>query len=152
MKLFRMWLLSSALLIVLAQTGQAACPEDGATPMNIGPHNPQTTFPLWVLDSEGLALEICPGTDQVNCISVPPEDPVFPNTPTAEELAFAALIGFGNEGFWASADALIDIPAGRAIFVSGVEAAFCPISSTATRAPSPACVSVSTCRTRAPSS
>ena len=50
MKHFRLWLwlLSSALLVALAQPGQAACPEDGATPMNIGSHNPQTTFPLWV--------------------------------------------------------------------------------------------------------
>ncbi len=134
MKLFRL-LLSSALLIALAQTGQAACPEDGATPMNIGSHNPQTTFPLWVQDSEGLALEICPGTDQVNCISVPPFTAAdFPGDPdAAEKAALSQQIGFGDEGFWASADAGIDIPAGgalatpgRAIFVSAVEAAFLP--------------------------
>ncbi len=129
MKLFRLWLLSSALLIVLVQTGQAACPDDGATPMNIGPHNPQTTFPLWVQDSEGLALEICPGTDQLNCISVPPFTVAdFPGDPEAPaKAALSQQIGFGDEGFWASAEAIIALPGGdRALLVSAVEAAFLP--------------------------
>ena len=113
----------------------AACPDDGATPMNIGSHNTQTTFPLWVQDSEGLALEICPGTDQLNCISVPPFTAAdFPGDPdAAAKAALSQQIGFGDEGFWASADAIIDIPAGgalttpgRAILVSAVEAAFLP--------------------------
>jgi hypothetical protein len=116
-------------------TAHAACPDDGATPMNIGSHNPQTTFPLWVQDSEGLALEICPGTDQVNCISVPPFTVAdFPGDPeAAAKAALSQQIGFGDEGFWASADAIIDIPpggvlltGGRAILVSAVEAAFLP--------------------------
>ena len=135
MKYFRLWLLSSALLIVLAQTGQAACPGDGATPMNIGSHNPQTTFPLWVQDSEGLAVEICPGTDQLNCISVPPfTEADFPGDPqAAAKAALSQQIGFGDEGFWASAGAELVIPAsgalavdGRARLVANVEAAFLP--------------------------
>lgn len=135
MKRFRLSLLSGVLLLSLAHTGQAACPQNGETPMNIGAFNPQTTFPLWVQDSEGLALEICPGTDQLNCISVPPFTVAdFPGDPdAAAKAALSQQIGFGDEGFWGSADALIDIPAGgalatpgRAIFVSGVEAAFLP--------------------------
>lgn len=132
---FKLRLLTSALLCGLIQTGQADCPLNGEKPMDIGPFNPQTTFPLWVQDSEGLAVEICPGTDQVNCISVPPFTAAdFPNDPDAAAKAdLSQMIGSGDEGFWASADALIDIPAGgalttpgRAILVSAVEAAFLP--------------------------
>ncbi len=128
-KSFRLRLLASALLIGLAQTGQAACPADGATPMNIGAHNPQTTFPLWVQDSEGLALEICPGTDLLNCISVPPFTVTdFPGDPdAAAKAALSQQIGFGDEGFWASAETSIALPGGGlALMVSAVEAAFLP--------------------------
>ncbi len=127
--------LTASVLLGVASAAQAYCPQDGATPMKIGPYSPQTTFPLWVQDSVGLPLEICPGTDQVNCISVPPFTAAdFPGDPdAATKAALSQQIGFGDEGFWASADALIDIPAsgalataGRAILVSGVEAAFLP--------------------------
>ena len=135
MKHLKLNLLSSALLFSLVNIAQADCPVDGATPMKIGPHNPQTTFPLWVQDTEGLALEICPGTDPVNCISVPPFTVAdFPGDPdAAAKAALSQQIGSGDEGFWASADAILDIPAsgalakdGRAILVSAVEAAFLP--------------------------
>lgn len=129
MKNIKLRLLSSALLIALAQTGQAACPGDGATPMIIGPHNPQTTFPLWVQDTEGLAVEICPGTDPINCISVPPFTVAdFPGDPDAiAKASLSQQIGFGDEGFWASAEAIIDLPSGGlALLVSAVEAAFLP--------------------------
>jgi len=92
--------------------------------MNIGPLSPQTTFPLWVQDSTGLTLEICPGTDPVNCISTPPitdpNDPLF--------VPALAGIGFGDEGFWASADASMPTGGGtgQALLVSAVEAAFLP--------------------------
>lgn len=138
-KSFRHGLMSSIMAIAMVQMSYAACPVDGSTPMKIGPYNPQTTFPLWIQDSEGLAVEICPGTDADpvtgNCISVPPFTVAdFPGDPdAAAKAALSQQIGFGDEGFWASADALIDIPAGgalttpgRAIFVSGVEAAFLP--------------------------
>ena len=129
MKKFRLWLVSSALLTALAQTSLAACPADGAKPMNIGPFNPQTTFPLWVQDSEGLALEICPGTDAANCISVPPFIAAdFPGDPdAAAKAALSQQIGFGDEGFWASAETSIPLPGGgQALLVSAVEAAFLP--------------------------
>jgi len=126
-------LLGTALMVGVVQMGYGACPDDGARPMTIGPHNPQTTFPLWVQDSEGLALEICPGTDQVNCISVPPFTPQANPGMTQAQYDLSAQIGFGDEGFWASSDALISIPAGgalantgRARMVAAVEAAFLP--------------------------
>ena len=123
---FRLRLLSAAILLSLTHAGQAACPGDGARPMNIGPHNPQTTFPLWVQDSEGLGLEICPGTDQLNCISVPPFNPIDDPGLSQAQYDLSAQIGSGDEAFYASADALITIPAGKAILVSAVEAAFLP--------------------------
>ena len=126
-------LLGTAILAGLASTAHATCPQDGAKPMHIGPHNPQTTFPLWVQDSEGLALEMCPGTDQVNCISVPPFTPLADPGLTQAQYDLSAQIGFGDEGFYASADALMTVPAGgalatagRARLVTGLEAAFLP--------------------------
>jgi hypothetical protein len=131
MRVLRLQLLTGAVMMLLAPVGQAACPDDGATPMNIGAHNPQTTFPLWMQDSEGLALEICPGTDQVNCISVPPFTAAdFPNDPdAATKAALSQQIGFGDEGFWASSDAIINplpVGGGIAILVAAAEAAFLP--------------------------
>jgi len=109
-------LLALALLTGIAPAARALCPADGATPFNIGPLSPQTTFPLWVQDSTGLTLEICPGTDPVHCISVPPIDGD----------AFSQQIGFGDEGFWASAEAFVATSGGQAALVSAVEAAFLP--------------------------
>jgi hypothetical protein len=130
LKSFRLRLLSAAILLSLTHAGQAACPGDGARPMTIGPHNPQTTFPLWVQDSEGLAVEICPGTDADpvtgNCISVPPFNPIDNPGLSQAQYDLSAQIGSGDEAFWASAEALIPIPAGRALLVSAVEAAFLP--------------------------
>jgi len=128
--------LSTAItMILMGVIGSAHAVCSGPTPMDIGPHNPVTTFPLWVQDSQALALEICPGTDQLNCISVPPFTAAdFPGDPNATAKgALSQQIGFGDEGFWASSDALLTIPAsgalatpGRAVFVFGVEAAFLP--------------------------
>jgi hypothetical protein len=110
-------LLALALLTGIAPAARALCPADGATTMNIGPLSPETTFPLWVQDSTGLTLEICPGTDPVHCISVPPIDGV----------PFSQQIGFGDEGFWASAEAFVGTSGGgQAALVSAVEAAFLP--------------------------
>ena len=115
-------LLAGALLLGLGQAANAVCPADGATPMNIGPLSPQTTFPLWVQDSTGLTVEVCPGTDPLNCISTPPiTDPLDP-----AYVAELAGIGFGDEGFMASADAIVATAAGQALMVSAVELAFLP--------------------------
>ena len=125
---FRFIIVLSALL--LFGFGQAAyavpggCPDDGATLINIGPVNPNNGFPQFVVDSNGLSLELCldstpPGSGlPPNCFYDPP-DPANP---------FSAQIGFGAEGFWWAADATIDAatPAGpiSAILVQAVEAAF----------------------------
>ncbi len=135
MRPHRTILLAALLAATPAWAAGSVCPQGGPTPLNIGPQNPVTTFPLWVQDANALALEICPGTDQLNCISVPPFTAAdFPGDPNAAaKAALSQQIGFGDEGFWASADALITIPAsgalttpGRALLVSGVEAAFLP--------------------------
>ncbi|MGJ0490379.1 Ig-like domain-containing protein [Methylobacter sp.] len=103
-------------LFACAQTAQAVpdgCPIEGATPMNIGPINPQNGFPLTVQDSSGLTVEMC--LDPTLCISDPP---IAGNV-------FSEQIGFGAEGFWASADTSITTGAGiDARLVTGVEAAF----------------------------
>jgi hypothetical protein len=127
-KLKRNWIVLMALALLLGGFGQAAQADfvDAATAMNIGPLNPQTTFPLWVQDSTGLTLEICPGTDPVHCISVPPFTTADIPPLTQALVDFSQQIGFGDEGFWASADAIVPTAAGSAILVSAVEAAFLP--------------------------
>lgn len=128
----KMKLLGSAVIVAMAPAAFGDCPDDGARPMTVGPHNPQTTFPLWVQDSEGLGLEMCPGTDQVNCISVPVFTPQTDPGLTQHQYDLSQQIGFGDEGFWASADAIMAVPMpggqppGKALLVAGVEAAFLP--------------------------
>ena len=103
-------------LFACAQSAHAipgGCPIEGATPMNIGPLNPQNGFPLSVQDSTGLTVEMC--LDPNLCIS----DPVIPGN------VFSEQIGFGAEGFWASAEASLTTAAGiDARLITGVEAAF----------------------------
>ena len=103
-------------LFACAQSAHAipnGCPIEGAIPMNIGPINPQNGFPLSVQDSSGLTVEMC--LDPNLCIS----DPVIPGN------VFSEQIGFGAEGFWASADARLTTSAGiDARLITGVEAAF----------------------------
>jgi len=103
-------------LFACAQSAHAipgGCPVEGATPMNIGPLNPQNGFPLSVQDSTGLTVEMC--LDPNLCIS----DPVIPGN------VFSEQIGFGAEGFWAAADAELTTAAGiDARLITGVEAAF----------------------------
>jgi hypothetical protein len=79
----------------------------------IGPVNPQNGFPLWVQDSNGLALELNldPALGLV--------DPVNPANP------FSVQVGFGAEAFWYTCDALIPLASGgQALLVQAVEAAW----------------------------
>ncbi|RMD69765.1 MAG: hypothetical protein D6819_06085, partial [Gammaproteobacteria bacterium] len=115
--------LAAALLLL---GGQAAfgipggCPTEGATPLTIGPLNPQNGFPVWVQDSQGLALELCldstpPGSGlPPNCFF----DPPIPGDP------FSQQIGFGEEAFYWSADTSIATSRIDALLVMAVEAAF----------------------------
>jgi VCBS repeat-containing protein len=112
----KMSIVAALTLFAGTQTAQAipgGCPIEGATPMNIGPLSPQNGFPLTVQDSTGLTVEMC--LDPNLCIS----DPPIPGN------VFSEQIGFGPEGFWASAEAEIETGAGiEARLVTGVEAAF----------------------------
>lgn len=113
-------LLLATMLAGSTQGVMAACPADGATPLNIGPVNPVNGFPEYVVDSEGIALQICldeiasDGT-AVGCLFDPPDpDPT----------SFSNQIGFGAEAFWWLAESSINTPRLSAIVVQAIEAAF----------------------------
>jgi len=110
----------AVLLACSTQGAMAACPADGATPLNIGPVNPVNGFPEYVVDSEGVAMQICldeiasDGTP-VGCLFDPP-DP--------DATSFSSQIGFGAEAFWWLAESSIDTPRLSALVVQAIEAAF----------------------------
>lgn len=95
-------------LIVLLGT------QSGYAKLNaVGPINPQNGFPLWYQDENGLALEI--GLDPLFNIA----DPVISGN------IFSEQIGFGEEAFYFSADAVMDLRDGnKATLVLALEAAF----------------------------
>lgn len=98
----------------------AACPEDGATPINIGPTNPVNGFPEYVVDSEGTAMQIC--LDEVAGDGTPVS--CLFDLPDPDPNSFSAQIGFGAEAFWWLAETSIDTPRMSALLVQAVEAAF----------------------------
>ncbi len=73
-----------------------------------GPHG----FPAWYQDQGGLKLELCVDQADPKCAAFPPDPLNFPES------------GFGDEGFWWSADAIATGPAGDALLVLGMEAAY----------------------------
>ena len=101
------------MLLSLTGISEAACPDNGVTPLTVGPLNPQNGFASWFQDTNGRAVELC--LDPNYCF-----DPPDPNNP------FSVQIGFGPEAFWWSAEASIDNPAQNfsALLVMAVEAAF----------------------------
>ncbi|MDH3258165.1 MAG: hypothetical protein OEM19_01720, partial [Deltaproteobacteria bacterium] len=107
---------AAVLILGVSQAAYAVpggCPDEGAMPMNIGPLNPISGFPLWAQDSTGLTVEVC--LDPLLCISSPP----IPGN------AFSQQIGFGAEGFMASAETSITTNVGLdALLVTAVELAF----------------------------
>lgn len=102
------------MLLSLGSTAFAVCPQNGVTPLTVGPVNPQNGFPAWFQDTNGRSVELC--LDPNFCFFDPPD----PSNP------FSTQIGFGPEAFWWSADASIDNPAQgfSALLVMAVEAAF----------------------------
>ena len=81
-----------------------------------GPLHPDSGFPQWFQDTNGLALQL---------MKAPPADPFSISAEPVIGNAFSELIGFGAEGFWWVADARIDLGGGNeAILVEAVEAAF----------------------------
>lgn len=109
------WLFFLMVMLSLASISNntyAQCPNNGVTPIQIGPENPNNGFASWVRDTNGVALELCLDTNY--CFFDPP---VFGNP-------FSQQIGFGAEAFWWSADARITTPQLDALLVMAVEAAF----------------------------
>ncbi len=107
-------LLAFAMLISISVVSEAVCPENGVTPLTVGPQNPNNGFPVWFQDTNGIGVELCLDT---NFCFFDPVDPLNP---------FSVQIGFGPEAFWWSAEAAIDNPAVgfSALLVMAVEAAF----------------------------
>jgi len=98
-----------AVLVFTLMLGGAAYGELAA----IGPTNPANGFPLWVQDTNGVALEL--GLDPVYSIF----DPIIVGN------LFSEQIGFGEEAFFWTADASLDLGGGnQAILVLALEAAF----------------------------
>ena len=119
MKKMFLFLLVACISLISCQAAYAVpggCPDDGATLLTIGGPDPINGFPATVLDSNGVAFEIC--LDPVNCVF----DPIEVGN------AFSEQIGFGEEGFWWSADASLEDAASdtKGILVMAAEAAFNP--------------------------
>ena len=117
--LLRRILLSTSVLLVFATTANAAfnCnnpdPWDStwiapgsddhiieATPLTLGPVNPKNGGALWIMDSNGVRLEVCLEGDGTGACFY---DPVDENNP------YSQRVGFGPEAFWWLAEAAIDV-------------------------------------------
>ena len=106
-------LLTLIVLAVLAIGWSAPSAEAGLAA--VGPINSANGFPLWVSDSNGVVLEISP----------PPPAPFSISAPVIPTNAFSVQIGMGDEAFYWSADAKIDMAGGNiALLVLGEECAF----------------------------
>jgi len=113
MNIFKKGLLASAIMGALTPAAYAACPADGAKPFFAAPVDPVNGFPMYVEDSQGLALAPC--TNPNFCFF----DPVIPGN------TFSETIGFGAEDFWWLADTTITTAGGLdALIVMGAELAF----------------------------
>ncbi len=113
MNAFKLGILASAMIAAMAPSVEAACPADGATPFFASPVDPANGFAEYLVDSEGLALQLC--LDENFCFFDPP---IVGN-------AFSESIGFGAEAFWWLADTSIATSAGLdALIVMAAEAAF----------------------------
>lgn len=112
-----LFILFMAMIFSISQGANAACPEDGATPLTIGPEDLNNGFPLWVEDTNGLRLQLCLDGNGADgpCLFDPPDV----NNP------FSVQVGFGPEAFWSTADTSIDLlGGGNAILVIATEAAW----------------------------
>ena len=77
----------------------AMCPADSAKPFTSGPLDAQGMFSQWIVDSNGVGLQIC--TDSTTADGNPPPcfyDPIVPGNALSESL------GRGGEAFWYLAD------------------------------------------------
>jgi len=99
-----------------------ACTVDSAKPFTSGPLDAQGMFPQWVVDGNGIALQIC-NDSNTNDGQPPPcfYDPVEVGNPLSEAL------GRGAEAFMFLADSVFTSPGTAsvdAVIVMGVETAF----------------------------
>jgi hypothetical protein len=110
--LLKRTLLSTSVLLGFATTANAAfnCSDNPttdldahiieATPLTLGPVNPKNGGALWLMDSNGVRLEVClDGNGNQECFY----DQVDDDNP------YSQRVGFGPEAFWWLAEAAIDV-------------------------------------------
>jgi hypothetical protein len=100
----------------------AACPANVNKPFNSGPVDSHGFFSEWIVDQNGVALQLC--TDSVDGLGNPPPcffDPVEPGNPLSEALGRGgeAFLYLADNTFTSDGAAPID-----AVIVMGVETAF----------------------------
>lgn len=98
----------SALMMPVHSLAQTAPPKYGAVSAETSPHG----FPLWYEDAAGRRVELCVDVNNPFCGPVTPVEASFPEA------------GFGEEGFYWSAEAAATGPAGSALLILALEAAF----------------------------
>jgi len=108
---------SGVALFMTALIGLWSAPA-GAALSQVGPVNPGNGYPLWYMDSNGLALSLCLVGDGVTgpC----PFDPVDPFFP------FSAQTGFGAEAFYTLAVSTINTRQVNGDLIIALEAAYAP--------------------------
>lgn len=98
----------SVLTMPLHSQAQTVPPKYGAVSAETSPHG----FPLWYEDAGGLKVELCVDANNPFCGPVTPVEATFPEA------------GFGEEGFYWSAEAAATSPAGDALLILALEAAY----------------------------
>lgn len=111
-----------AAVILATPLTALACTVDSAKPFTSGPLDAQGMFPQWVVDSNGVALQVC-NDSNTNDGQPPPcfFDPVEVGNPLSQAL------GRGGEAFMFLADSVFTTPGTApvdAVMVMGVETAF----------------------------
>ncbi|MEY4748767.1 MAG: hypothetical protein RIQ60_981 [Pseudomonadota bacterium] len=100
----------------------AACPADQAKPFTSGPLDAQGMFSTWIVDSNGVGLQVC--NVSVTNDGNPP--PCFFDPPVAGN-ALSQTLGRGNEAFLFLANSVFTTTGAApvdAVIVMGVEEAF----------------------------
>jgi hypothetical protein len=118
----RLGITALAAALLAAPLAGIACTVDSAKPFTSGPLDSQGMFPQWVVDNNGISLQIC--NDSLTNDGNPPPcfyDPVEVGNPLSQAL------GRGGEAFMFLADSNFITPGAAsidAVIVMGVETAF----------------------------
>lgn len=118
----RLGITALAAALLAAPLAGIACTVDSAKPFTSGPLDSQGMFPQWVVDANGISLQIC--NDSLTNDGNPPPcfyDPVEVGNPLSQAL------GRGAEAFMFLADSNFVTPGAAsidAVIVMGVETAF----------------------------